>query len=164
MESSTDKTKREIINLLTNYQWQYQYSIFFDVRDTDYDEAKALAIQWFDSFDDIKFRDYLRKTSNTAILFMIRTTLIRNRSDNERFKQVYLTLYCNHLLNLDDVIYNYIDNDEATINVIHKKVKPEKITTTISAIKNQKLHNLDFLEGKKRYSLINRKLLIKLDV
>lgn len=160
MESSTDKTKREIINLLTKYQWQYQYSIFFDVRDTDYDEAKVLAIEWFDSFDDIKFRDYLRKTSDTAILFLIRTTLIKNRTDNKRFKQVYLTLYCNHPLNLDEVIYKYIDNDEATINVIKRKVKPEKVASTVSAIKKQKLHDLEFLGNKKRYSLINKKLLV----
>src|SRR5699024_12679385 len=118
--------------------------------------AKVLAIEWFDRFDDIKFRDYLRKTSDTAILFVIRTTLIRNRSDNKRFRQVYLTLYCNHLLDLDDVIYNYMDNDEAIINVIYRKVKPNKIITTASAIKNQNLHNLDFLQGKKRYSLINK--------
>lgn len=56
-----------------------------------------------------------------------------------------------------------MDNDEAIINVIYRKVKPNKIITTASAIKNQNLHNLDFLQGKKRYSLINKKLLIKLD-
>jgi len=160
LESSEDKTKREITNLLTNYQWQYQYSIFFDVRGTVYDEAKVLAIAWLDSFDDIKFRDYLRKTSDTAILFMIRTTLIKNRTDNKRFKQVYLTLYCNQQLYLDDVIYNYLDSDEDTINVVFRKVKAGKIDSTVSAIKNQKLHDLEFLGNKKRYSLINKKLLI----
>ena len=161
MESSEDKTKREITNLLTNYQWQYQYSIFFDIRDTDYDEAKVLAIAWLDSFDDIKFRDYLRKTSDTAILFIIRTTLIKNRTDNKRFKQIYLTLYCNQQLHLDDVIYNYLDSDEDTINVIFRKVSDYKIHTTATTIKNQKLHDLSFLVGKKRYSLINKKLLVK---
>lgn len=160
MESSKDKTKREIINLLTNHQWQYQYSIFFDVRDTDYEEAKVLAVEWFNSFNDIKFRDYLRKTSDTAILFMIRTTIIKNRADNKRFKQVYLTLYCNQQLYLDDVIYNYLDSDGDTINVVFRKVKAEKIASTVSAIKNQKLHDLEFLGNKKRYSLINKKLLV----
>lgn len=164
METSIDKTKREIANHLTTNQWLYQYSVFFDVSDMDHNTAKVLAIEWFDRFDDIKFRDYLRKTSDTAILFVIRTTLIRNRSDNKRFRQVYLTLYCNHILDLDEVVYNYIDNDEAIINVIHRKVKPNKLITTASTIKNQDLHNLDFLQGKKRYSLINKKLLIKHDV
>lgn len=135
-------------------------SVFFDVRDMDYKTAKVAATEWFDSFDDIKFRDYLRKTSDTAILFMIRTTLIKNRLDNKRFKQVYLTLFCNQQLQLDDVIYNYLDSDEDIINVVFRKVTAEKIASTVRAIKSQKLHDLEFLGNKKRYSLINKKLLI----
>lgn len=160
MESSTDKTKRQIINLLTSYQWQYQYSIFFDVSDEDSDTAKRLAVTWFDSFNDIKFRDYLRKTSNTAILFVMRTGFIRNRLDRKTIKQVYITLYCNDKLSLDDVIYNYYKTEEVVgINVMSRKVNDYKINTTATAIKNQKLHDLDFLGGKKRYSVINRKSL-----
>lgn len=161
MELSTDKTKREIINLLTNYQWLYQHSIFFDVSDKDHDTAKRLAINWLDSFDDIKFRDYLRKTSDTAILFMIRTGFIKNRLDKKNIKQVYITMYCNDQLSLDDVVYKYLDSDgTASINVICRKVKDCKMASTATAIKNQKLHDLSFLDGKRRYSLINRKLLI----
>ncbi len=160
METSTDRTKREITNHLTTNQWLYQYSVFFDVRDMDYKTAKVAATEWFDSFDDIKFRDYLRKTSGTAILFVIRTNLVRNRPDNKRFKQLYLTLYCNQQLHLDDVIYKYLDSDEDTINVIFRKVKAGKIDSTVIAIKNQKLHDLEFLGNKKRYSLINKKLLV----
>jgi hypothetical protein len=161
VELSADKTKREIVNLLTNYQWQYQYSIFFDVSDKDSDTAKRLAIEWFDSFNDIKFRDYLRKTSKTALLFMIRTGFIRNRLDKKTIKQVYITLYCNNKLSLDDVIYNYYDTDEVVgINVMSRKVTDYKINTTVTAIKSQKLHDLSMLSGKKRHSLINKKLLI----
>ncbi len=162
MESSKDKTKREITNLLTNYQWQYQYSIFFDVSDKDKDTAKRLAVEWFDSFNDIKFRDYLRKTSDTAVLFMLRTGFIRNRTDKKTIKQVYITLYCNDKLSLDGVIYNYYKTEEVVgINVMSRKVNDYKINTTATAIKNQKLHDLGFLGGKKRYSLINKKLLIE---
>lgn len=160
MESSTDKTKRKIINLLTNYQWQYQYSIFFDVSYADSDTAKRLAVEWFDSFDDIKFRDYLRKTSDTAVLYVIRTGFIRNRLDKKTIKQVYITLYCNDKLSLDDVIYNYYDTDKTIgINIVSRKVTDYKINTTATTIKNQKLHDLAFLGNKKRYSLINKKLL-----
>lgn len=161
MELSADKTKREIVNLLTDYQWQYQYSIFFDVSDKDKDTAKRLAVEWFDSFNDIKFRDYLRKTNDTAVLFMLRTGFIRNRPDKKTIKQVYITLYCNDKLSLDDVIYNYYDTDEVVgINVMSRKVNDYKINTTVTSIKSQKLHDLSMLSGKKRYSLINRKLLI----
>lgn len=161
MELSADKTKREIVNLLTKNRWAYQYSIFFDVSDKDSDTAKRLAVTWFDSFNDIKFRDYLRKTSNTAILFVIRTGFIRNRLDRKTIKQIYITLYCNDKLSLDDVIYNYYKTEEVVgINVMSRKVNDYKINTTATAIKNQKLHDLDFLGDKKRYSVINRKLLI----
>lgn len=152
-------------NLLTKYQWSYQYSIFFDVSYMDYKVAKVAAIEWFDRFDDIKFRDYLRKTSDTAILFVIRTGFIRNRLDKKTIKQVYITLYCNDRLSLDNIIYNYYKEKEVVgINVMSRKVSDYKINTTATTIKNQKPHDLGFLGGKKKYSLINRKLLIKLDV
>lgn len=159
MELSTDKTKRELINLLTNYAWSYQYSVFFDVSHMDNDQAKAKAVNWLDDFDDIKLRDYLRKTSNTAILFVIRTALIKNRLDNKRFKQVYLTMYCNSQLNLEGYLNSKI---EGNLNVMKREINAVKMATTVNAIKNQKLHDLAFLGSKKRYSLINKKLLLKL--
>ena len=161
MESSTDKTKRKIINLLTNYQWQYQYSIFFDVSYADSDTAKRLAVEWFDSFDDIKFRDYLRKTSDTAVLFIIRTGFIKNRDDKKTIRQVYITMYCNTEINL---AYYLESKGEDNLNVIKRKLKPWRIPSAVETIKKQKLHDLAFLGNKKRYSLINKKLLIKLDV
>ena len=71
LELSKDKTKRNIINLLTDYEWLYQYSIFCDVSDLDCEKAKILAVEWIHNFNDIKFRDYLRKVNNTAILFTL---------------------------------------------------------------------------------------------
>ena len=162
MEHSEDKTKRELIKLLTNQQWKYQYSIFFDVSSFDVDTAKDLAISWLDDFNDIKFRDYLRKVSDTAILFVIRTGLIRNRFDKKVFKQVYITMYCNKHINLDDVVSRYYTGSyDSSINVMSRKVTESKLNRTISTLNNQRLHDLSFLSNKKRYSLINRKLLIE---
>lgn len=62
LESSEDKTKRKMIDLLSNYQWLYQYSIFCDVHDLEYEEARDVAMSWIHDFDDKKLRDYLRKT------------------------------------------------------------------------------------------------------
>ena len=162
MEHSEDKTKRELIKLLTNQQWKYQYSIFFDVSSFDVDTAKSIAINWIDDFNDIKFRDYLRKVSNTAILFVIRTGLVRNRLDKKRFKQVYITMYCNEPLSIDDVVSRYYTGSyDSSINVMSRKVTESKLNSTISTLNNQRLHDLSFLSNKKRYSLINRKLLIE---
>ena len=42
-----------MIKLLTDYEWLYQYSIFCDVNDLDYEKAKTLAVEWVNHFDDI---------------------------------------------------------------------------------------------------------------
>lgn len=161
MELSSDKTKREITNLLTHNEWKYQYSIFCDVRYLAHERAKVIALEWFNDFDDIKLRDYLRKTSDTAVLFIIRTGFMRNRPDKKTVKQIYLTMYCNTEINL---AYYLESKGECNLNVIKRKLKPWRIPRTVATIKKQKLHNLEFLGNKKRYSLINKKLLIKLDV
>lgn len=156
MELSSDKTKREITNLLTNNEWKYQYSIFCDVSYLAHERAKVVALEWFNDFDDLKLRDYLRKTSDTAVLFIIRTGFIRERHDRKTVKQVYLTMYCNTKINLA----HYLESKgESNLNVIDRKLKPWRIPKAVKTIKKQKLHDLEFLGNKKRYSLINKKLL-----
>lgn len=163
MELSKDRTKRKMIDLLINYDWSYQYSIFCDVSNLDYEKARALAVEWINHFDDSKFRDYLRKTSNTAILFIVRVGLIRNRLDNKRIKQVYITMYANEKLDLtrcESYLLGFDDGEMPSLNVMNKRVSGWKIKRTVNTLKKQALHNLDFLGNKKRYSIINRKHLI----
>ncbi len=161
MELSSDKTKREITNLLTNNEWKYQYSIFCDVSYLAHDRAKVVALEWLNDFNDIKLRDYLRKTSDTAVLFIIRTGFIRKRHDGKTIKQVYLTMYCNTEIRLAQYLES---KGEVHLNVIKRKLKPWRIPSAVETIRKQNLHNLEFLGNKKRYSLINKKLLIKLEV
>ena len=152
-----------MIDLLLNYDWLYQYSIFCDVNDLDYEKAKVLAVDWIHNFDDGKLRDYLRKTTNTAILFIIRVGLIRNRLDKKRVKQVYITMYCNEKLNLancKNYLVNYEQGEIPSLNIINKKVSSWQIEKTTNTLRKQALHNLDFLGNKKRYSVINRKYLV----
>lgn len=156
VESSENKTKRKMIDLLFNYQWSYQYSIYCDVHNLQYEEAKGVAMSWINDFDDKKLRDYLRKTSETAILFIVRASTIRNRSDRKLVKQIYLTMYCNEALNLD----NCERYGLYPLNFQRRKVHEWKIRTTCNAIQRQALHNLDSLNGKKRYTVINKSLLI----
>ena len=156
MESSEDKTEREIPNLLANNEWKYQYSIFCDVIYLAHDRAKVVALKWFNDFEDIKLRDYLRKTSDTAVLFIVRTRSIRKRNDRKTVKQVYLTMYCNTKIELE---YYLESKREHNLNVIKRKLKPWRIPRAVETIKKQKLHDLEFLDNKKGYSLINKKLL-----
>lgn len=152
-----------MINLLTDYDWSYQYSIFCDVSNLDYDKAKVLAVEWVHNFDDIKFRDYLRKVNNTAILFIFRVALIRNRLDNKRIKQVYITMYANDKIKINNVESYFVGYEEGEIpslNIMNKKVSSWQVEKTTNTLRKQALHNLDFLGDKKRYSVINRKHLV----
>lgn len=159
LESSQSKTKRNMIALLSNYQWSYQYSIFCDVSNLHFEEAKDVAMSWIHDFDDLKFRDYLRKTSNTAILFNLRVHMLKGREDKKRFPQIFLTMYCNDSLSLNSC-ENYLKNTAYPLNVMHKRLSKWKIRTTCDAIRTQALHNISSLDGKDRISIINRKLLI----
>ena len=163
MEVSKDKTKRNMIKLLTDYEWLYQYSIFCDVSDLDYKKAKILAVEWIHNFNDIKFRDYLRKVNDTAILFILRVGLIRNRLDNKRIKQVYITMYANDKIKINNVesyFVGYEQGEIPSLNIMNKKVSSWQIEKTTNTLRKQALHNLDFLGNKKRYSVINRKYLV----
>ena len=93
-------------------------------------KAKTLAVEWVNHFDDIKFRDYLRKVNNTAILFILRVALIKNRLDNKRIKQVYITMYCNDELNINNVesyIVGYEQGEIPSLNIMNKKVSSWQI-------------------------------------
>lgn len=160
LESSQSKTKRKMIDLLSNYQWSYQYSIYCDVHNLNYEEAKIVAMSWIQDFDDKKLRDYLRKTSETAILFIVRASTIRNRSDRKFVRQIYLTMYCNEALNLDNCERYGVH----PLNVQSRRVHEGKMASTCNAIKRQALHNLDSLNGKKRYTVINKGLLIPKEI
>ena len=129
-----------MMNLLTDYDWSYQYSIFCDVSNLDYDKAKVLAVEWVHNFDDIKFRDYLRKVNNTAILFILRVALIGSRLDNKRIKQVYITMYCNdelHMNNVESYIVGYEQGEIPSLNIINKKVSSWQIEKTTNTLRKQ---------------------------
>ena len=155
-----------MMKLLTDYEWLCQYSIFCDVSDLDYDKAKVLAVEWINHFDDIKFRDYLRKVNNTAILFILRVALIRNRLDNKRIKQVYITMYANDKIkinNVENYFVGYAEGEIPSLNIMNQKVSSWQIEKTVNTLRKQALHNLEFLGNKKRYSVINRKYLVVSD-
>ena len=156
MENSEDKTVRHIVKYLTNHSWLYQYSIFVDVNDLDVEEAKDVAKNWLLKFDDKRFRDYLRKkkgNEDVAMMYVIRKHLHKTHPSNKSFQQFYITIYSSHEIDgLDDAQY-YSD---FPLNILSRKVTDKKIKSTCSALKNQRLHDLSLLGGKKRYTIINK--------
>lgn len=157
MENSEDKTVRHIVNYLTNYDWLYQYSIFVDVNDLDVEEAKDIAKNWLLKFDDKKFRDYLRKkkgNEDVAMMYVIRKHLHKNHSSKKSFQQFYITIYSSGEIQGIDHIQSYYS--DFPLNIMDRKVTDKKIKSICSALKNQKLHDLSLLGGKKRYTIMNK--------
>lgn len=164
MENSEDKTVRHIVNYLTNYDWLYQYSVFVDVNDLDVAEAKDVAKNWLLKFDDKKFRDYLRKkkgNEDVAMMYMIRKHLHKNHPSKKSFQQFYITIYSSGEIQGIDHIQSYYS--DFPLNILGRKVTDKKIKSTCSALKNQRLHDLSLLGGKKRYTIINKAKLIQVE-
>lgn len=159
-ESSEDKTCRKMVSLLNDNKWRYQYSIFRNVRDLEYEEAKKEALDWVNHFDFEKFRDYLaRKNKNTAILFIFRKHQLKGgyRTDGKSIIQFYVTLYCNQELDIDWI------PDGGGFNIVSKSVSKFKINSTCNALRKQSLHDLSLLGSRKRYSILNKKMLINVN-
>lgn len=160
MESSADKTVRNIVNYLTNYEWLYQYSIFVDVNNLELKEAKDVAKNWLLKFDDKRFKDYLRKkkgNKDVAMMYVIRKHLHKAHPSNKSFQQFYITMYSSNEIQGIDQIQSYYS--DFPLNIMVRKVTDKKIKSTCSALKDQRLHNLSLLGGKKRYTIINKEKL-----
>lgn len=160
MESSADKTKRKLIKLIEDHDWKYQTSIFVDVLPLKLEEAKVVAVQWLKAFDDVKFRDYLRKKhKDTAMLYMLRKTQHRQHESGKSFQQVYITIFSSSEIECTtEQLNKYVD--VYNLNITSRKLTNTKIESTCRALANQRLHNLSDLGDKKRYSVLNKKNLL----
>lgn len=163
MELIKDKTIKNLVYNLSEYQWLYQYSIFIDVNNLDIDVAKIVALSWLDNFNDLQFRDYLRKTNQqVAILYIIRKHIHRNHSSKKTFPQFYVTLYTTEKINGLERSQQYINsNINLTTNYLKRQISQYKIQQTCNTLKKQALHDLSSLGNKKRFTIINKKHLIK---
>ena len=162
MESSADKTKRKLIKLIEDHAWKYQTSIFVDVLPLELEEAKVVAVEWLKAFDDVKFRDYLRKKHrDTAMIYMLRKTQHRKHESGKSFQQVYVTIFSNTMIDCTrEKVNEYVANYD--LNIISRKLTSAKIESTCRALRNQGLHNLSNLGDKKRYSVLNKRKCISI--
>lgn len=166
MESSEDKTVRHMVNYLINYEWLYQYSIFVDVNNLDVEEAKNIAKNWLLTFDDGKLKNYLRKkkdSKDVAMMYVIRKTAHKNHPSKKVFPQFYITIFSTDSIQvLDNDLESYFS--DFPLNVLNRNVTREKIESTCSALKKQKLHDISLLGSKKRYTIINKSKLRPIEV
>lgn len=161
MESSADKTKRKLIKLIEDHAWKYQTSIFVDVLPLELEEAKVVAVEWLKDFEDVKFREFLRKKNkHTAMLYMLRKTQHRSHDSGKSFQQVYITIFSNTMIDCTrERVNEYMLNYD--LNISSRKLTSTKIESTCRALRNQRLHNLSNLGDKKRYSILNKSKVTK---
>lgn len=148
-ESSDDKSKRKYLHLLLNYQWSYQYSLFYE----DREESKTL-------LDDmIRFKQELRRKCPDQP-FLIRIQLHNRKTEHspDGGLQAYLVILTTE--RADKSIETAADKAMSTqCNILNRKLTVEKITKIASAIRVQKPHNLERFFGKvkiNRYTLLNK--------
>ncbi|MBH3353415.1 MAG: hypothetical protein AAGU13_05895 [Stutzerimonas stutzeri] len=146
-EKSTDKTKRKMIDLFKDYEWNHQYSIFYD------DPANSIHL-----LEDLG-RLTIKLKAHNQPFYIIKRTL------NRGHLQAYATIFTTQETEgLDKLVSK---SSEYEINILDQVITDDMIVSTINAMKTQKLHDLDKFFGEtdvKRYSVTNKSKLIKRDI
>lgn len=148
-ETSEEKSKRNYLHLLLNYQWSYQHSLFYE----DREDSKALLN------DMIKFKQELRRKCPDQP-FLIRIQLHNRKTEHspDGGLQAYLVILTTE--RADKSIETAAEKAmSAQCNILGMKLTPEKITKAASAIKAQKPHKLErFFEKEKinRFTVLNK--------
>jgi len=147
-EKSTDKTKRKMIDLFKDYEWNHQYSIFYD------DPVNSIHL-----LEDLGRLTIKLKTRNQPFYIIKRTHY------NKGHLQAYATIFTTEQIEgLDKLLSK---SSEHETNILDQVITDDMIVSTINAIKNQKLHNLDKFFGEtdvKRYSVVNKSKLVERDI
>ncbi|MGE6689477.1 hypothetical protein ACQKFE_16015 [Stutzerimonas stutzeri] len=146
-EKSIDKTKRKMIDLFKDYEWNYQYSIFYG------NPANSIHL-----LEDLGRLTIKLKTRNQPF-YIIKRTL------NRGHLQAYATIFTTE--QIEDMDKLVSKSSEYEINIPDQVVTDDMIVSTINAMKKQRLHDLDKFFGKadvKRYSVTNKSKLVKRDI
>lgn len=146
-EKSIDKTRRKMIDLFKDYEWNHQYSIFYD------DPANSIHLQ-----EDLNRLRLKLKTRNQPF-YIIKRTL------NRGHLQAYATIFTTE--QIEDMDKLVSKSSEYEINIPDQVVTDDMIVSTINAMRKQKLHDLDKFFGKadvKRYSVTNKSKLVERDI
>ncbi len=148
-ETSEDKSKRNYLKQLQDYQWSYQHSIFYE----DVEDSRALLS------DMVRFKQELRRQCPDQP-FLIRIQLLNKKTPRnpDGGLQAYLSIITTK--NAYKNIGAAADKAMSTqCNVMSKSLSPEKLISLASAIKVQKPHNLEGFFGAakiNRFTLLNK--------
>ena len=147
-EDATDKTKRKMIDLYKEYDWSYQYSIFYN------DKADSIHLQ-----EDLnRLREKLKNNRKDQPFYIVKRTL--NRGGLQAFATIFTT---QKIEGFDNFVRK---SSQHEINIRKRTVSDDFLISTIEKLKKQKLHNLDKFFGikdVKRYSVVNKSKLVERD-
>lgn len=151
-ESSDEKTRRKYLQLMNDYEWSYQYSLFYD---DPHDSRRLLD-------DMVKFKQALRrKWPDTA--FLIRVQSHRKDMGNgnaNKVLQAFLSILSTS--KLQGIIDGFLDPlFSAPVNVMYRRLSLGKQKQIYHSIARQRPHDLTkVFKAKtspiKRYSVLNR--------
>jgi hypothetical protein len=148
-ETSEDKSKRNYLKLLQDYQWSYQHSIFYE----DLEDSTALLS------DMVKFKQELRRQCPEQP-FLIRIQLLnkKTRHSPDGGLQAYLVILTTEKTDKPRAVADKVMS--APTNVIKRHLSPEKLASIASAIKVQQPHDLEHFFGTakiNRFTVLNKK-------
>lgn len=167
-ESSAEKTKRNLLYHMREYEWKKQYCLFANLCLQDFEYDKVLGITVIPSkLND--FKEKLRKTfSDVAFLCILRAHAISNSKIRQAYgksiHQLYICIYTSQVLDqgeLNTAIAS-VYGEEAKL-ATPLAVTEQRLTRAHNTIRNQRLHNIrrllpDF-SGTKRWTVLNKKYL-----
>lgn len=142
-ESSEDKTKRKLSKLLQDHDWQHQHSIFY----RDIEES----INLIDNSNKLK-RILKKKLPTSPFLICYRTLYRKDRGGLQAYVTIFSTAQIKKFQKMAEEAFG------SGIATRGRTLSPEKLQRTVSALKTQKLHDLETFFGHrvKRYSVINK--------
>ena len=148
-EASEDKTIRKYLQALTNYEWSYQHSVFYD----DHTESIHL-------LDDmVSFKQALRRKCPDQP-FLIRIQLLNREKRLQAYLMILTTQRVMEIQELADKAFS------APTNTIGRKCTSERINSMATKVKNQKPHDLQWFFKKpqiRRWTILNKEKLTPAD-
>lgn len=144
-EASEDKTIRKYLHALTNYEWSYRHSVFYD----DHSESIHLLN------DMVAFKQALRR-KHPEQPFLIRIQLLNREKKPQAYLMIMTTMEVNDLQEIAENSFSSLTN------IMGEKVRPEKLEAIETRISSQKPHNLQRFFKKpqvRRWTILNKEKL-----
>jgi hypothetical protein len=145
-ESSEEKTKRKYLTVLRGYQWSYQHSVFYD------DPEQSLGL-----LDDMaSFKQMLRRRRPDQP-FLIRVQALKKGAVHQAFLSIITTAKVDDLREIANKTF------PTTMNVVGRRLTPERLSQQARVIEEAKPHDLSKLfdkAGINRWSVLNKGQLV----